>query len=171
MNIHHSSPEPEGCGSLLAQVAQECLDEADGDLTKATNLLQARVESDMDLYKQLLGHLVRQACYGEVDRLRRRHNQKCVGTPQPPPERERDRLRASATSLYNFKLLRGVSLGEATRSQILETANFYKKQADSMKGTADWLFSVASKLSATKKVKNQLSLEELWRLRKEATGG
>jgi hypothetical protein len=149
----------------LGEVAKDELEKADGDIALATANMQVRVFNDETLYRQVVHTACQAAVLNEV-----RQTRSTIWNPPPPPTTETVRSRVAALaagtrqSLFNFPLWDGQKLGDATRDEILATAQNYRSRAQDMYGKSRWLEMIAAAMPAgvvAKRVFTEAKLQAL----------
>lgn len=163
-------------GDPVAEAARKALTKANGDVRKATDILEHAVRSDRKLRDLLTDPLISSACYDAVRRVC--HAERRAVWKAPIEKLVKGRLTGSARvvklaagNLLMFSLPDGLKLGEATREDITEAANFYSKQAGDMAHKSRWLQLIAQSLPAGKKVREVLTDRRLRELQQEAKRG
>lgn len=160
--------------SKVALVAAEVLKEADGDVRKATEMMERRVRENRALRDALTEPLIAAACYDAV-RGQIRALRKQVWTPpvysgaSGAPEVQRSRVTALAQSnLMMFSLPGGKPIARATLAELLKASEFYTEQGRDMVHKGRWLALVAARVPADKFVADALTEDDLRALKEEA---
>lgn len=133
---------------LLDQVADECLDAADGQIKLAAEAMQLRVRQDPLLQQAIIEILVVQACTDHV-RKRLRHRNARVWRANQDGFHSGDRLRRASRlsrSLMDYHLRGGIKLGQATREVVRENAEMQDRQSRRMAKTALWFAMIAAEM-------------------------
>src|SRR5688572_31661866 len=80
----------------VMSVAREALDDAGGDVVKATEIMAAQITFHPHLYRALMDPLVRTACYEAVARICQGRRQTIWNTRQPSASEQKGRVIALA---------------------------------------------------------------------------
>jgi hypothetical protein len=166
---------------IVAEAAKRALDDANGEVQKATKQLETWVAQDTALRDALVAPLVAGACYDAI-RAQVRTARNTVWTPprtasgpKATPEAkagQSDRVtKLAAGNLLMFPLPGGKPLRDATRKEIGEAADFYEKQSGDMAVKARWLRLVAQSIPGRKSAGEALTDERLRELHAEARKG
>ena len=146
---------------LIADTAGEILAKARGDLSAATDKMEARVRQDDFLFRSLMSPLVRQACYDALRSQVRKDRAKIWTAPNYTQGGNGQRLEALATTLLDFRLPHAsIALRDAKREDVEAAAQWYESSASNMAHKARWLRAVAEKIGKAK-VGNKLTAEQL----------
>ena len=155
----------------VSQHAKACLREAGGDVASAAILLERRVMGDKKLKAARLDPRVADACHQAIA-LEIRKDRERVWTPpnvDRPGMTQQDRVRIlAASNLLTFPLPGGKRLGDATRPEIEDAAEFYRKQSNDMAHKATWLRLVAQSIPDGKRAGAVLTDARLRELQQEA---
>lgn len=153
--------------SKVAAVAVAVLKEADGDVRKATELMERRVRESRALRDALTEPLISAACYDAVSAQIRKSRHR-VWTPpvhsgaSGEPQGQRGRVEALAQSnLMMFPLPGGKMLGKATREEIAKARHFFGEQGRDMMHKERWLGLVEAKVPDDKTAGDVLSEDDL----------
>lgn len=168
MNTKQTDASPE---STPQKVAQECLDEAGGDIVAAVNAMEMRVDADRDLRDTLTSPLIRGACYDAIKSIIRQERKHVWLAPNYSPDGNSAGANIhAARSLYEFRLpIEGQpTLGSATKADVDAASHFYGAQAVDMAWKGRWLATIAKGLKAAKTVEATFSEAKL-RAMQEAT--
>ena len=157
-------------GYTINLAAKKAMDAAGGVVLKAATILESMIRNDSDLRDAILEPLIKTACYTAVSAINRTERRRVWDTPKFAPGSKADRLDALAESnrLMNFPLNSGITLAEATQTDILKTAESFKKQGKTLLLQAHWLELIATRLRGRQKVKSIFTESELRNLQKEA---
>lgn len=160
---------------LVAEAARAALAEANGDVREATKKLEASVRGNRRLRDELTDPLISNACYTAVTAQCRVERRKVWSPPAEKLVASRvtgaHRVVQLATgTLLMFPLPGGKKLGEATREEIAEAAQFYETQATDMGVKARWLRLVAQSVPGNKTAADVLSDKRLRELQEAARG-
>ena len=166
----HRCKETEAEG--VSQAARRALDEADGDPTRAAEILEERVRADQDLWRRLTDQLIRAACTSyvrsEVAAERRRIWRNRAANPRNVIMDGKRRMeRLAQENLMLFPLPGGMRLGEARRDEVSAAAGFYAGMTRDMAWKQRWLSLVAQSLPDDKAVGEVLTEERLRELQAE----
>ena len=160
---------------LVAEAAKAALSAANGDVREATRAMENAVRSNRKLRDELTDPLLSNACYTAVSAQCRVERRK-VWTP-PAEKLVANRTTGShrvvqlaAGTLLMFPLPGGKKLGEATREEIAEAAQFYDAQATDMSVKARWLRLVAQSVPGNKTAGDVLTDKRLRELQEAARG-
>lgn len=155
----------------VAKHARHALDAAGGDIAQAAALLEQAVRKDKALWKALLDPLVAYACREAVLKQQREKRDRIWNPPSVDRPGITNEARArilAASNLLMFPLPIGKTLGDATRGEIIEASELYRKQSKDMAHKARWLSLVLQSVPAGKQVKHVLTHERLRELQQEA---
>lgn len=160
---------------LVAEAARKALADAGGDVRVATRAMEAVVRANRRLRDDLTEPLLSNACYAAVTAQCRVERRK-VWTP--PAERlvanrttgSHRVVQLATGTLLMFPLPGGKKLGEATRDEIAEAAQFYETQASDMSVKARWLRLVAQSVPGDQKAADVLTDRRLRELQEAARG-
>ncbi len=153
--------------------ARSALEQAEGDVVKATGILVARVAKDPTLYKPMMDPFIKTACYQAITSQCQQQRRTIWNSKQPTAEQQRDRVVAlgqgTAATLMDFPLPGGMKLRNAKRDDVSAAAEFYRRQSNDMAGKAKWLQLIAQHLTGKKTVSQVMTDARLTELREEAT--
>lgn len=158
----------------IADVARKALEDAGGNVDKATEMFEAAVRQSRALRDQLTEPLIAEACRAAVRKEVREERRTVWVVPTAKPAQvdvkaQADRVvQLAAGTLAMFPLPGGKRLGEATREEISTAAEFYGRQAADMGAKARWLRLIAQSVPDGKKVGDVLSDARLRELQQEA---
>lgn len=150
--------------------ARQALERASGNQAKAIGIMANRVRKDRVLRDAVFEPLIEYACGQAINHALRQQRSGVWNAPAAKPgmsDGDRVRLLAAGT-LAMFVLPGGQRLGEATRSQVADAAEFYGKQAEDMGHKSRWLRLVAQSVPDDKTVGDVLTDERLSALKDEA---
>lgn len=161
---------------LVADAARKALNGASGDLRQAALALEAKVRNNASLRAALTEPLIAGACYDAVRvqvkdaRAVSWKGREPVVAAHPAAADQSTRVVALARgTLLMFPLpTGGKKLGEATRAEIAEAAEFYEKQATDMGQKSRWLRLVAQSIPTNQKAGEVLTEKRLRELQKAA---
>ena len=153
--------------------AKAALNEAGGNVRQATDILVARAIEDREFLQQHFHEVIRRACYDAVAACVRQERRAVWVMPQPTTEQRRRQIVSMAEgvrqTLHDFPLPGGKRLGDATREEVIEAAEFFGKQARDMAWKSRWLAHVAQSVPPGRKVADVLTPERLEELRQEVS--
>ena len=143
----------------LNQIATQCLDEAEGDWQAAATAMRAEIDSDEVLSAELLRPLISGAIWDLIRHAAHRDRKKCL---QPDAgEDNTDGLKAMARrTLLDFQLRDGKRLGDATRPDVIQAADWYGVLARTNGINATWLSAIVKKLPDDEKLVSDVLTEE-----------
>lgn len=158
---------------LVAEAARKALADANGDVREATRAMEAAVRGNRRLRDDLTDPLIANACYSAVTAQCRVERRKVWSPPAEKLVASRvtgaHRVVQLATgTLLMFPLPGGKKLGEATRDEISEAAEFFGKQASDMDHKARWLRLVAQSVPGDKTAADVLTDRRLRELQEAA---
>ena len=134
----------------LDSVAAECLENARGDNKVAAELLEGAVRKSQNLRDDLTEPLIHGACWDLIRRLVRQSRQPYWSSAAPPPidptEQGKAQRAVAARSLYDYPLTPSVRLGDAVKSDLLDTAEMHQGMARANAIRARWFLSIAGEL-------------------------
>ena len=146
----------------LADLAQECYAKH-GRSEEATRALLKAIGRDAELKECLLlqaaADLLRTACHNVREVLIRGHS-----APQPGEQEFRDRVEQACKArlgMYDWAMMDGTKLQDATREHVLEDAMRYEAISDGNLHRARIMRSVAARMQPGQIVNQVLSEEEL----------
>lgn len=148
----------------MTDYAAAAMEQADGDVLKATEILEAQARSNMDVWRELTDTLLRTACYDACRAVCRSERRIIWNSPNYDKGGNGERVKQHANTLLDWPLPGGKKLRDATKQDLLEASGFYSKQAAQMTSIANWLDAVAKKVK-TKTVGETLSADDLEKLR------
>ena len=155
----------------LDHIAALCLENAEGEWQTAALAMRVEIDSNLELREELLAPLISGAIWDRIRKAARNDRRKCL---QPNVgEDNTDGLKAMARrTLLDFPLREGTRLGDATRPEVAEAADWYGVLAKTNGTNATWLKSVARALPDDEKtVSDVLSEDQARRLRTKAEKG
>jgi hypothetical protein len=159
-------------GPSVADVARESLEDAGGDVIRATDAMVAVVQKDQRLFRDLMSPLVKSACYAAVRSQCRAQRRTIWHAAQPSADSERAKVVALAGGIaatyYDFPLPGGVRLGDAMREEVKDAAGFFAKQSEDMGHKARWLQMIARATPADKRVRDALTLKKIESMKQKA---
>lgn len=129
-----------------------------GSTEEAVERLLAAAEQSEEVYRALAGPYLRQFAFAAVGNIVQDTRDVIWSRPSAPDARAAALAQVNATTLYDFPLPGGKRLGDATREEIAEAAQFYMKQANDMAWKARWLSAVAAKVPKGKTARKALSI-------------
>lgn len=155
----------------VRQVADECIEEVGGDWTAAADRFRQRLDSDRELYDELVAPLIEGAIWdairGASSRQRRRFCEESA--PAHGSEGAEALARANERDLLDYPLTGGVRLGDATRDVLIEQIALHRAQARGNLIAATWLRKIADVLKDDERVGDRFDHERLAKLRKAAS--
>ncbi|WP_091739826.1 hypothetical protein [Phenylobacterium immobile] len=164
---------------LVGAAVIAALEDANGDMNKAADMLQIAVDQSPTLRSALLEPWVAQACREAIRRhLQDVRREVWTGTkshtagaskPEVMAEQRARVVQLAAGTLLMFPLPGGRRLGEATREEVGAAAEFYSRQSADMGTKARWLRLIGQSLPDGKRVSDVLSDRRLEELQLEAT--
>lgn len=154
----------------LTKLAQDALQECNGDRVAALQLLRGWINNDRQLYDHLIEPMIDDACaeaLRKVDKNNRSALRAIVRTPNP------DRGAAGiialvAQTLHEFPLPGGKRLGDATPADVLDAVCYYREREGFMRREARWYELIHEAMQGGSCVEKVLSHDALARLRKRA---
>ncbi|HEX2554249.1 MAG TPA: hypothetical protein VHL98_11135 [Microvirga sp.] len=160
----------------VAEAARLAWQDSEGNVKVATAMLEEAVRRSRSLRDALTEPFIAQACYDAI-RGQVRTERKTVWSP-PPAKRVADAaagaervVQLASGTLLMFPLPGGKRLGEATREDITEAAEFYSRQAGDMAVKARWLQLIGQSVPPNRKVQEILTDERLRELQEAAREG
>lgn len=152
----------------VSEIAEAAMKLADGEVLKAARIMEDEIRGDEAKYRAVMDPLVSNACYQAVASVCHRNRDKVWTAPNYNPAGNGKRLHAlAAGNLLMFPLPGGQYLGEATKAEVTEAADFYSKQANDMTAKSRWLLAIAAKLTAKAIVSKVFTEESLRSLQQE----
>jgi hypothetical protein len=152
----------------LNRIAAECLRESDGDWEAAALAMRKQIDSKPRLRTELMKPLIAGAIWDRIRFAAHEDRKKCLRPDAG--EDNTDGLEAMARrTLLDFQLRGGTRLGDATRPEVTEAADWYGTLARTNGANAAWLKSVARALPDDEKlVSDVLTEDQARRLRTRA---
>lgn len=151
------------------KAAREAFTKAGGDIVEAQAELVKMVNSDADLYKEVLDPWLSRACYDIIRKICRDDRRRIWNAPHlQVVDTSKGMSRASNTNLMDFPLPGGLRLGQATRDEVTKAASFYETQARNMTHKSTWLGLIGQGLKANDTVEKRYTEERLLELQQEA---
>jgi hypothetical protein len=139
----------------------------------AIDRLESEARNDKFLWRMLTEPFLRQACQLAVENFTTPSTGKSSKPAHPSKPVHQDqcgaRLRFAADSLMEFRLLEGLPLGHAMKSDVVATAASYNRIAQSKMVRAKWLTLIAEKMPDNKTVGDLFTEKDLKRFMKAAT--
>jgi hypothetical protein len=162
---------------LVAEAARRALEDADGDVRTAAEMLERAVRMESPLRDALTDPLISGACWQAVSQQHRERRRQIWNTPKPVPvatakqtaEQSARVVQLAAGTLSMFPLPGGKRLSEATRSEVVAASDFYAQRASDAGHKARWLQLVAQSIPDGKKAGDVLTDERLAELQTEAS--
>ncbi len=152
----------------LGQIAAECLAGSEGDWVTAAIAMRKQIDSDPKARGELLNPLISGAIWDRIRQAAHNDRTKCL---QPNAGSDStDGLEAMARrTLLDFQLRNGLRLGDATRSDVKQAADWYGTLARANGTNALWLDSIVKRLKDDNKlVSDVLTEKQARRLRDKA---
>ena len=147
----------------LSRVAMEVYS-VHGAGEDAITVLQERIQEDVDLLNQILKDAARDAIAAAVREARRKLSTGKEKELKTYSEEVRESVRNVCESLFEWRLIGGLRLADATREDLLVCSNEYQNRIDGNKRNQAFVEAVASKLQAGRKVSECLTESQLRRL-------
>jgi len=136
------------------------------DVSEASRMLEEEARKDADLYNHLTEPFLARACYDAVRTEYQSERKQIWTAPNYTEGGNGHRVKEHARTLLDFPLPNGKRMRDATKADLLEASEFYRKQAADMARKARWLEQVAESVGK-KKVGNALSAEDLEQMRSQ----
>ena len=156
---------------IVRNAAMAVYEEANGDIKKATDAFEARVNDDAELRDVLLSPLIRGACYDALRKVCQEKRANIWTAPNYSASGNGHRVDAlSKSTLMMFPLPGGKALGDATAEEIQEASKFYIDQGRDMIHKGNWLNMVALAVPEGVAAKDAITEDELARMKEEANG-
>lgn len=145
---------------------QSCFEQAKGNAEQAYDLLIGAARKDRELFIAITEPVLPGACWNLIRRhchQERRQITRVFSQERSGPERIQRLAEANLSHLFNMALpIPGCpKLGDATKEQVVESANFYLKQAEDMCKKGEWLNKIASMMRKEGTVRKQLTEEQV----------
>lgn len=152
----------------ISDIAAAAIEKAHGDTIKAAAIMEREVSANEAKYRALMDPLLAAACYSAVSSVQRCNRAEIWTAPNYTAGGNGSRVHALASgNLLLFPLPGGKALGEATKDEVIEAADFYGKQATDMTVKARWLSRIGEKLTGKKTVAKVFTEESLRQLQAE----
>lgn len=153
-----------------SEIAKEAFEQAGDDAVKAASALYDRLISDRALHAQFAEPLLREWCADVIaSECVRRPRQIIWATQAATTTVSNERARNFARSLLDFPLPGGKPLHLATKVEVEQAAEFYRKQAADMTDKAKWLARIADGMGRKRTVGAAFTAEALEKLRETET--
>lgn len=153
---------------VIRKLALDALEKANGDVIKATKIMERDVLQHENKYRALMDPLVSNACYTAICSAQRTQRAVIWTAPNYAAGGNGARVHVlAAGNLLMFPLPGGQALGEADKEDVLSAAEFYSKQAENMSFKARWLMRIAESLTGKKIVKKVFTEDSLRKLQAE----
>lgn len=160
---------------LVAEAARRALEDADGDVRTAAEMLERAVRMESPLRDALTDPLISGACWQAVSQQHRERRRQVWNSPKPVPtatakqtaEQTARVVQLAAGTLSMFPLPGGKRLAEATRSEVVAAADFYAQRSTDAGHKARWLQLVAQSIPDGKTAGDVLTDERLAELQAE----
>jgi hypothetical protein len=150
------------------ELANEAMEQADGDVLEATKILEAQCHADMDVWRAITQELLRNACYSACASICRQERRSIWTATNYDAGGNGDRIKQHSHSLMDFPLPGGkVKLRDATKAELEAACSFYDAQANQMAAISAWLALVAQKVK-NKTVGESLTEAQLRKLREQS---
>jgi len=143
----------------IAELASICIEDSDGDWSAAADLMEARVRDDRSLRDELTDPLISSAVWAAIRGASRKTRTAFHRAPNKAPSN--DGIKAVAKSWYDYPIYGGVRLGDATKDEILAAVDGYRVQEESNRARREFMERIASKLKASKKVRECLTEQQI----------
>lgn len=155
---------------LITKAAAKAYQESGGDVSKATQALMVVAERHKGLRAALLDPFLETACNQAVRRLQQDARAKLWGSRAiaTATDDAEAMKRLAQRNLLDFPLPNGMRLADASKDDVGNAIQFYRKQANDMAWKARWLQLVAQSVPGGKKVGDALTEERLRELQTEA---
>ena len=147
-------------------LAKSAMEQAGGNVQQASAILERMCHDDEAVWLAVTERVLKSACYDAVRYVCHEQRRAVWYSPNYSKGGNGHRAIAHARTLMDWPLPGGKLLRDATASDLMEAALFYRKQSDQMARIALWLEAVAEK-TGKRKVENALSAEQLEELKGE----
>lgn len=163
---------------LVAEAARSALEDADGDVRTAAEMLERAVRAKSPLRDALTDPLISGACWQAVSQQHRERRRQIWNAPKAmaiAPVKSggaQDKARVvqlAVGTLSMFPLPGGKRLADATRAEIVAAADFYAQRAQDAGHKARWLQLVAQSIPDGKIAGDVLTDERLAELQQEVS--
>lgn len=133
----------------IRNLAAKCFEESGDNTANARVLMASRIRSDKALTQIFLDHCLERACIDWVHAVVHALRARSVAVVANPDRAQTDGglVSLAAGNRLDFRLWNGKRLGDATRQEIIDSADRYKAQARTMGITARWLELVAKEMN------------------------
>ena len=154
---------------LIRQLVNRHLKEHQGDpkqWSRACEAAVAEINGDILEYMEPLQPAIRELVWGHIRQASRKQRSYAWKTMRSiPAETTKKGLESLArATLYDYVMpgLGGLTLGESTRTEVLQAAAVHREQASANSAKAAWFEAIAQRLKHPRsKVRNSLSEEDL----------
>ncbi len=136
-----------------------------GDTPEAVNLMRDEILRDPEMM-QLAAKMAAVEAIGNGRRELR--NQITNGKPKLVTPEARQRMQRIAATYYNWPLMDGTPIGDATRDLLLRDSERFQRNAEGNARNANFLRMVADKVRDGQTVKEALSEDQLEKLMEKA---
>ena len=156
----------------ISQMAEKALAEADGDYRRASDILYSWAEENTAVRNAILHPLLSQACWNAIQRLQLRardqyfkktHKPK-ASRPETEPNKTRGLIAASAHNWYEYPLRDNLKLGDATKTELLEIADYHFNLSRTHKQRGHFFKMLADELNVGEVLKTTLDISAIERI-------
>lgn len=133
--------------------------------TEAGENLLSMMRADPELWREVLEPFERQAASLAVQRRKIQQRNYLFNRPSAPDDRVKMLARTNAVTLLDSRLPSGKRLGDATREDVAQAAEFYAGRATIMAGRATFYRTVGEKLRGKKTVAQVWTAAQLEEIR------
>jgi hypothetical protein len=156
----------------LESLARDSLNRFDGDVDRAVNYLNNLLK-DEELRQTIVEAAIAEACKTFVSKVHRDQREAIKSNIVSISSRIAQgailSVKDNVEQLYAYPLMRGVKLGDATRVEVKEQAEFHGKTAKDAVQKHAWFESIVKRMPDDKvHVRDVLSSEDLFALYEEA---
>ena len=168
-----STSQPE---RSLTDIVDTVIEEAKGDLVRASVLLERWARADAEIFALICGPHIQKACWEVIRQYGHREREYLWVPPRADFQSQKGgRVKylaaAHLDSLFDFRLpIRGLpKLGDCTREQVVEAVDFYMKHATDMRKKGEFLTLVLNALAnhSKKPVREQLTNAQLQKFKEK----
>lgn len=155
----------------LYDLAAEVMDDADGNLDRATERMVASLQADPRLFRDLVMPVLLTLCRNACRDVQRRLRGDIVAAVRPDTMQGYEAAEAAdRRALLEFPLPSGIKIAEATKADLADAIGFYYRQARDMMRKRQWFVLLQDRLpDEHKRVGDVLTERELEALYREAS--
>ncbi len=161
-----------GSKHSAAQIARDCLVEADGDWKVAARIFKKRIEFDAALFKEVAESMIDEAIWQQIKRAAYSQRQSFWSASVKAGEDDTKGIEQMAhKNLLEYPLSGGLKLRDATKNKLKEEAEMHDTFAESNASKARWYRLIIKAMGGADVVGLALNEVDLENLREKAKKG